>query len=166
MLFFWDFQHEPSKSEIILDKNLCLINILFKGRSASFQDKMDTEVGCEIFWIFFLNIHDRSPWIMAHDGGWNLIKWQDDVWWDHLRDAFNQIQKNTIARWTDPELCHSGPVCYRYKNGKGRRPMKSRIIEMQGRMKMRTSFWGQTKSTGRSIWRLELFVWLRLFGRP
>ena len=43
MLLFSDFQHGPSESEIILDKNLFLINILFKGRSASSQDEMNME---------------------------------------------------------------------------------------------------------------------------
>jgi len=59
-------------SEIILDFNLCLINILFKGRSASFQDKMDTEVGCEIFWIFFLifMIDRHESWPMMEDEIW------------------------------------------------------------------------------------------------
>ena len=48
MLLFWDFQYGPNKSEIILDKNLCLINILFKGRSASFQDKRNMEDEMEL----------------------------------------------------------------------------------------------------------------------
>ena len=35
MLLFWVFKYVPSKSEIFLELNLRLINIQFKGRSAS-----------------------------------------------------------------------------------------------------------------------------------
>ena len=43
MLLFWVFKYEPSKSEIFLELNLRLINILLKGRSASVPPGMTME---------------------------------------------------------------------------------------------------------------------------
>ena len=43
MLLFWVFKYGPSKSEIFLELNLRLINILLKGRSASLPPGMDME---------------------------------------------------------------------------------------------------------------------------
>ena len=40
MLLFWVFKYGPSKSEIFLELNLRLINILLKGRSASLPPGM------------------------------------------------------------------------------------------------------------------------------
>ena len=44
MLLFWVFKYGPSKSEIFLELNLRLINILLKGRSASLPPGMTMEL--------------------------------------------------------------------------------------------------------------------------
>ena len=83
-------------------------------------------------------IDRHESWAMMEDEIWL----NDKMMCDGIIYAMISIEdsKNTIARWTHPELCHSGPVCYRYKNGKGRRPMKSRIIEMQAEWKWELHF--------------------------
>ena len=80
MLLFWDFQHGPSKSEIILDKNLCLINILFKGRSASTQDEteewrnpLNDKWFCDMINYNMLSIEDPKKYPRPMDSGESLL---------------------------------------------------------------------------------------------
>ena len=117
MLLFWDFQHGPSKSEIILDKNLCLINILFKGRSASLQSKLKRENGmeipdkefCELIIYEKLSIEDPkkypnpmdAPRNVTPDGGSCII-------------SYSLISRKSVHSYTIQDCDCSDPFKYEF----------------------------------------------------
>ena len=120
MLLFWDFQHRPSKSEIILYNNLCLINILFKGRSASLrvQDEIDMKEDemeitdkerCDLINIGMLS-NESFSYSGTPDGDSCIMSY------DELSNNYNV----TIKPYTIKDCDCSDPENYEFLVNKGR----------------------------------------------